>query len=193
MARRSDALERLSKVQREALDADIMRGELSWRELEKKHGVPQATMRAHAERNGIVRNPTGIKRAMVEQLLAQPEDSAAARSARQSAQPAADETDLEKAAAEDARDMRLGLGAARIALSLVGAKLQKVYGTNGRDGDTSVDYSPRDLKTFSEAISINVDTIRRIRGLDAGVGIPDMTKLTDQELEDLRRGKMSRR
>lgn len=190
MARRSDKLEALTAVRREELIADIMRGELSWRALSAKFDVPQATLRLFADRNQIQRNPTGAKREMVAAKLARPDTAQApvpdtarqpeAAAQRAESAPAAPKSDLEAAADEDVRDMRYGLQAARMALNIVGKKLSVGLARPEQ-------LSPRDLKSLSESITLNVSTIRSIRGLDAAP--PDLSKLTDEQLEAIASGK----
>ncbi len=196
MARRSAAFESLSQNQLEELEADIIRGDLSWRGLAKKFLVPEATLRSFAEKNGIVRNPTGLKRQIVEKLMARPDPQPDSRTdslstqalepdsahlAQNSAQRAESSPrgDIEAAAQEDARDMRFGLQAARLALSLVGTRLQQAKGSNT--------YGPREIKILSETIGINITTIRQVRGLD--VVTTDVRSLTDEQLDALAKGR----
>ena len=192
MARRSTSFESLSQNQREELEADIIRGDLSWRSLAKKFLVPEATLRGFAEQRGIVRNPTGLKRQLVESLMAKPDpvpevDSArpvgadSTHAAQESTQRAEStpRDDIEAAAQEDARDMRFGLQAARLALKLVGTRLSQA--------GTSSSYGPREIKILSETIAINITTIRQIRGLD--VVTTDVKNLTDEQLDALAKGR----
>jgi hypothetical protein len=188
MARRSASFESLSQNQLEELEADIIRGDLSWRALAKKFSVPEATLRSFAEKHGIVRNPTGLKRQRVEQLMAKPDPLPDQQSAQNSAQKTNNSTqraestpkdDIEAAAQEDARDMRFGLQAARLALNIVGAKLNQARNNNL--------FGPKEIKTLSETITINISTIRQIRGLD--VVTTDVKNLTDDQLDALAKGR----
>lgn len=215
MARRSTALESLSANQLEELEADIMRAEQSWRGLSSKFKVPETTLRQWADKKGIVRNPTGLKRQLVETLLSRPDPALAPvpspasslappQASADSAQaPAGDSAplsahhsahsaqraesspraDIEAAAAEDVRDMRFGLQAARAALMLVGRRLQTAQATPGQ-------IEPRDIKVLSECVALNVGTIRLIRGLDVVTG--SVKDLTDEQLEALAKGKAPR-
>lgn len=196
MARRSTSFESLSQNQLEELEADILRGELAWRSLAKKYSVPEATLRDFAQKHGIVRNPTGLKRERVAALLAKPdplletkqETVSSGQSAQDSAQKAANtaqraesnpKDDIEAAAQEDARDMRFGLNAARLALQIVGSKLNQARNSNV--------FGPKEIKTLSETITINISTIRQIRGLD--VVTTDVKDLTEDQLEALAKGR----
>lgn len=127
-----------------------------WETLEDEFGIAQSSIRAWAERNGYKRSPTASKRKMVEDLLAKPE------SATQSAIPAiavsTGNPDVDAAAREDERDMRLGITAARLAMDVSLMGLQAMHDAGDAD--------PKATKLWSECIAINVNTIRKIRGLD---------------------------
>lgn len=75
--------------------------------------------------------------------------------------------------------MRFGLNAARLALQIVGSKLNQAR--------TSNVFGPKEIKTLSETITINISTIRQIRGLD--VVTTDVKDLSDEQLDALRKGK----
>lgn len=206
MAGRKSAVDAMPAVRREELMADIMRGVMTWRALGKKFGIAQSTIRAFADRHQIQRNPTGAKREMVAAKMAaatpdvveEPAGSGAdaarpahpahpipAHDAGKPAQraamaPTAAQSELEAAADEDVRDMRYGLQAARMALSIVGKKLKL-----GVVQHTTL--APRDVKILSETIAVNIATIRSIRGLDAPP--PDLSSLTDEQLAALAEGK----
>lgn len=186
MARRSESFESLTVVQREELEADILRWDLTWRELAKKFGVPEATLRAFADRKGLVRNATGLKRELVAQILAKPDMEPAATDSAQSAQQTAQRAEsppktareeIEAAAKEDARDMRNGLIAARIALNVVGKKLMEV-------AQKPHVFEAREVKILAETVSIAIRTIREIQGLDPkeAVGKPMTVVIRREEL-----------
>lgn len=131
----------------------------TWRELEAEFGIAFATIRDWSERNGYQRSPTASKRKMVEDLLAKPEQPA--QEPAQPAQRAGTSTgnpDVDAAAHEDERDMRLGLQAARLALKVSAMGLKQMADAQVAD--------PKASKLWSECIAINVGTIRKIRGLD---------------------------
>lgn len=133
----------------------------SWRDLEADFGIAQSTIRLWAETNGYQRNPSSAKRKLVEDLLSKPE---IAQPPVESAHFLAHRTestgnpDVDAAAREDERDMRLGLQAARLALqvSALGLKAMKDSGIQ----------DPKATKTWSECVSININTIRTIRSLN---------------------------
>ncbi|HRD87375.1 MAG TPA: hypothetical protein PK752_03815 [Accumulibacter sp.] len=169
MARRSEAFEALTVAHREELEADILRGELSWRQLAAKFKVPAGTLRDFADRKRLVRNASGLKREMVASLLAKPDEippqetvsahRAAESTQRSESSPRTAHEELEAAAKEDARDMRNGLVAARIALNVVGRKLMEV-------SQKPNVFEAREVKVMAETTAIAIRTIREIRGLD---------------------------
>lgn len=132
----------------------------TWRELEAEFKIPMATIHQWAERNGYSRNPTEAKRRMVQDLLAKPETERRTEQKNETEQRSVStgNPDVDAAAQEDARDMRLGLTAARLALQVSAMGLKKQKDTGNAD--------PRATKLWSECVAINVGTIRKIRGLD---------------------------
>jgi hypothetical protein len=133
----------------------------SWRDLEAEFNIPFGTIREWAERNGHGRSPTASKRKMVEDLLATPETAQQPNeTAHQPVQRAVStgNPEVDAAAQEDVRDMRLGLQAARMALKVSAMGLKQMADEQIAD--------PKASKLWSECIAINVNTIRKIRGLD---------------------------
>ena len=133
----------------------------SWRDLAADFGIPAASIREWSERNGYGRSPTASKRKMVEDLLASPETAQQPNeTVHQSVQRAVStgNTEVDAAAQEDVRDMRFGLQAARLALKVSAMGLKQMADEQIAD--------PKASKLWSECIAINVNTIRKIRGLD---------------------------
>ena len=87
-------------------------------------------------------------------MLTRPEQTAQ----RAESEPSTSTPDIDATAHEDEHDMRLGLQAARLALQV------SAMGLKGMS-DQQIDDS-RATKTWSECIAININTIRKIRGLD---------------------------
>lgn len=143
----------------------------SWRDLEADFGIAQSVIRLWAEKNGYGRSPTASKRKMVEDLLAKPEAAQHTdEPAQQLAQRAGISTgnpDVDAAAHEDERDMRLGLQAARLALKVSAMGLKQMADEQIAD--------PKASKLWSECIAINVNTIRKIRGLDDTTATANIT------------------
>ena len=138
----------------------------SWDALATEFSIPSASIREWARRNGYGRSPTSSKRKMVEDLLAKPET---AQIADQTAPPAVStgNTEVDAAAQEDVRDMRLGLQAARLALKVSAIGLKQMADEQIAD--------PKASKLWSECIAINVNTIRKIRGLDDTTATANIT------------------
>lgn len=138
----------------------------TWEALAHEFGIASASIREWAGRNGYGRSPTASKRKMVEDLLAKPET---AQIADQTAPPAVStgNTEVDAAAQEDVRDMRLGLQAARLALQV------STLGLNGMIEHKDPD--PKAAKLWSECVAINVNTIRKIRGLDDTTATANIT------------------
>lgn len=129
----------------------------SWRDLAEDFGIPAATIHEWAERNGYQRSPTASKRKLVEDLLTKPETEQTEHQTEQRPVSTGN-PDVDAAAQEDVRDMRLGLQAARLALKVSAMGLKGMADAGEAD--------PKASKLWSECIAINVNTIRKIRGLD---------------------------
>lgn len=162
--------DRLTEHERLRLVGRIGEG-ASWRELEADFGIAQSVIRLWAEKNGYGRSPTASKRKMVEDLLAKPEAAQRAdEPAQQLAQRAGTSTgnpDVDAAAQEDVRDMRLGLQAARLALKVSAMGLKGMADSGEPDCKAT--------KLWSECVAINVNTIRKIRGLDDTTATANIT------------------
>ena len=128
-----------------------------WETLEVEFGIASSSIHQWAARNGYGRSPTASKRKMVEDLLSKPEkpetEIETGKSPVSTGNP-----DVDAAAREDERDMRLGLQAARLALQVSAIGLKEMREAKIAD--------PKATKTWSECIAINVATIRKIRNLD---------------------------
>ena len=133
----------------------------TWETLEEEFGIAFSTIREWAKRNGYGRSPTASKRKLVEDLLAKPEtaiDTASDKPQTATVATSTGNLDVDAAAQEDVRDMRLGLTAARLALQVSAMGLKEQRDTGEAD--------PKATKLWSECVAINVNTIRKIRGLD---------------------------
>jgi hypothetical protein len=116
----------------------------------------------------------------VEDLLARPETAQTAQPAEIAAQitPSAVSTgnpDVDAAAQEDVRDMRLGLQAARLALKVSAMGLKAMADSGRPDGKAT--------KLWSECVAINVNTIRKIRGLDDNTQTASITIANPRSFE----------
>ena len=122
-------------------------GGQSLRELASAHGITEGAIRARAKKYGWIADIAGTKRQMVIEKV-----TGIAQGVTQCVM-----RNLEDAAEQDANDMSLGLQGARAALRRSTEALN----------DVGSEMEPRDLKTLSECIKINVETIRTIRELNA--------------------------
>lgn len=155
-----------------AIEGLYRAGVQSLREIAKETGTVEGTIRSRAKKLGWVRDVAGTKRRLVTDGL-----SGVTQGVTQCAM-----REIESAAAEDVKDMVLGLKGAR-------AILQSAVDSIGLQGvHTSLDGSklelviePKDLKVLSECIKINVETIRTIRELNAPImGAPGGAPITIQ-------------
>ena len=142
----------------------------SWDALATEFGIPASSIAEWAKRKGYGRSPTAAKRKLVEDLLAKPETvetvgQIGAQTGHHTASTGNPENDA--AAQEDVRDMRLGLQAARLALKVSAMGLKQMADEQIAD--------PKASKLWSECIAINVNTIRKIRGLDDTTATANIT------------------
>ena len=142
----------------------------TWEALEAEFSIAFSTIREWAKRNGYGRSPTAAKRQLVEDSLAKPEtanDTATGKPQTASLAGSTGNPDVDAAAQEDVRDMRLGLQAARLALKVSAMGLKQMADEQIAD--------PKASKLWSECIAINVNTIRKIRGLDDTTATANIT------------------
>lgn len=138
-----------------------------WEELEADFGIPSSSIHQWAKRNGYGRSPTASKRKMVEDLLAKPETATETESQTGKPPVSTGNPDVDAAANEDVRDMRLGLQAARLALKVSAMGLKGMADSGEPDCKAT--------KLWSECVAINVNTIRKIRGLDDTTATANIT------------------
>lgn len=139
------------KTDWEAIEAQYRANVTSTNELAKRHGISEGTIRARAKKHGWVKDAEGTKRRLVKERLSGITKDVANYEVRKIIE---DEADI------DVRDMRNCLDVARAILNkqmLMVAMIEDV----------------RELKIAAETLKINMETIRRIRGLDEEKGIGD--------------------
>lgn len=152
------------------IEGDYRAGVLTGRAIARKYGCSESAIRKKAEKNGWVQDPTGTVRERVKANLA-------GAGAQDPAQDAA--RTMEAAAKSATDDMTDALKVARKALRRCEAVVDALE-------------VPRDIKAISEAIRTNVDTIRRIRGLDDPLPPPNDGEKTVFYLPDnLRDGQVA--
>lgn len=128
----------------DAIEAEYIAGVLSNRKIAEKYGCSESGLRKKAKQEGWMRDPAGKKAALVREKLVVGDTRGAANEI------------FRQAIEQDVADMNLGLENARKVLH----KVSKMIPLS-EDG--------RELKTLSEAVKINIELIRKIRGLDDDV------------------------
>lgn len=136
--------------------------------IAEKHGVPTTTLRREIRKRGIVRTsaPEQKRRRVVEHFAGGLADTG--QNPRQIRQTVEDE------AVQDIADMEDALSVARACIKRLLAIIEDLADV-------------RDIKTVAEANRLAMETIRKIRGLDAQM---DLSKLSDAELEAIAAGRM---
>jgi len=123
------------------IQAGYVSGTISVSELSRRYSIPESTIRNKIKRDGWIKSPSTLKAHIVREQLA---------SSQKISHVAAI---IETEANQDIADMNTALDAARSMLNKAGRLVEL-----SEDG--------RELKVLSECVKINVDTIRKIRGLD---------------------------
>ena len=142
-----------------AIEAAYRGGSDSIRSIADAHGISEGAIRKQAKKHCWLRDPEGLKRERVRAFMA--------GTSHQYAPRTPSDLVLNQEAEEDARDMKLGLQAARLALQVAAMGLK-----NLREAGSA---KPGETKCWSETVALNINTIRRIRGLDGGHTIPNIT------------------
>ena len=156
-----------------AIEGLYRAGQKSLRAIAAECGVTEGAIRARAKKLGWVQDASGTKRRLVADRL-----SGIAPGVTQCAM-----RNIESEADQDVADMTLGLKGARAILQCAvdSVGLQGVHVTPS--GKLELVLEPKDQKILSECIRINVDTIRRIRGLDMTGQAHAAAPLTQEELD----------
>ncbi|WP_298430885.1 hypothetical protein [Ottowia sp.] len=148
----------LSSARLAELEADVHKGELSWRELGAKYGVAQTSIRDHCKRRGITK---GVAPHQKEFDAAMGDD-------------ASDEATMEQ-------DAGLAAYAARAALKLVSAELQATVVTRQHGLDA------RRIKTLSECVALNLNTLIAARTAGTPVAMEGLSNAELEALAKGRR------
>lgn len=135
-----------------SVEAAYRAGVKSVNAIAQEFGVTEGAIRAKAKKLGWVRNPGETKRAIVSAHMAGVTNEITKDVIR----------NIENAANEDVADMERGLRINRHCL----LNLEQA-------AETAVE--PREIKTIVDATSAAIDSIRRIRGLDAPSAAPSVT------------------
>lgn len=135
------------------------------REIAEDYGIVEGTIRKEAKKNGWVRDPEGTKRQLVKDALSGINQGITQAGTQYAMRIIEDE------ARQDVKDMQAGLDVARRCIERLREMLELTDG-------------PRDVKVIAEANKIAIDTIRKVRGLDASDG-KSLADLSEVELMKL--------
>lgn len=157
-----------------AMELAYKAGHQSVNAIAKEFGIPEASFRRLVKKSGWIRAALETKRQIVADAMAGVTKGMTNDEVRHS---------QESEAEQDVADMTLGLKGARAILQCAvdSIGLQGVYETPS--GRLELILEPKDQKILSECIRINVDTIRRIRGLDLLGQAIAAAPLTREELD----------
>lgn len=146
----------------DAAELDYVAGGWSVNALANKYGIPEATLRRHAKKHGWVRGNAEVKRGMVREAMAGvPLDEEVTNGFTNDA---VRQLRLD-AAEQDVADMTMGLNVARRCMAALLSMVDQVD-------------HPKDVKLIVEANKGAVETIRKIRSLDAD-DAPEATVTVD--------------
>ncbi len=139
-----------------SIEGHYRAGQRALRDIAGEFGITEGAIRARAKKLGWTQNAAQTKRRLVADRMAGATQDIAQNVMR----------NIETAADQDIQDMRLGLKGARAILqsAVDSVGLQGIHITEA--GKLELAIEPKDLKVLSECIKINVETIRKIRGLD---------------------------
>lgn len=139
-----------------AIEGAYRAGQKSLREIAVDFGTASSTIKSRAKKFGWTQDAAETKRQIVSSRMA-----GVAQGVAQHAM-----CEIEAAATQDVADMELGLEGARAILraAVESIGLQGVHETD--NGKLELKIDPKDLKTLSDCVKINVETIRTIRELD---------------------------
>lgn len=134
-----------------AIEGAYRAGKNSIRAIGREYGTSDTSIRKHAKKHGWVRDPAGTKREIVWAEIAGVGSQAGSQNALQT---------IGDEAALDVEDMNAGLHVARLCIR----RLAEMVSEADKVGD---------IKTAADANRVAIDTIRRIRGLDADDAAPE--------------------
>jgi hypothetical protein len=127
-----------------SIEGHFRSGLRALRDIAAEFGITEGAIRARAKKQGWTRDAAGTKRKMVADRMAGVTQDVTQDVMR----------NIECAAEQDTKDMSLALRGARAGLA------SAVAGLESGEADA------KDTKVWSETIKLNVETIRKIRGLD---------------------------
>lgn len=156
-----------------AIEGAYRAGVDSLRTIAGAHGLSEAAIRKTAKKNGWSRDPTGTKRAIVNARMAS--SSQGAQGGTQEGAQCA-QGQIAAAANDDIRDMERGLKVHRLCLMALEKAAEEAT-------------EPKEIKVITEAASLAITGIRKIRGLDTPTpaDAADIDAAIEAELAQLER------
>lgn len=148
----------------DAAELDYRAGGWSVNALADKHGIPEATLRRYVKKNAWVKGSAEVKRGLVREAMAGIPLGYDELVTNELTNDAVRQLQL-GAAEQDVADMTLGLTVARRAMGKLLSMVELVE-------------HPKDVKLIVESNKLAVDTIRKIRSLDAD-DAPEATVTVD--------------
>lgn len=150
----------MAKTDWNAIKSEYLAGIVSIRKIGILYGISETAIRKKAKAEGWVRNPASAKAKRVAEKLATDLKSAEGVA----------KTIIDDAVDQDVADMMLGLDVAREILGKVQERVR-------------LEPDDRGLKVLSETLRLNIDTIRKIRGLDEKDDSPeDLSNYSEEQL-----------
>lgn len=146
-----------------AIEAEYRGTKTPLRRLADQYGVTEGAIRARAKKGGWTRDAVGLKRSLVANAMSGISQGVTQDELRNC---------IESEAKTDIDDMQTGLDIARNCLRNL-----LIVSTDCED--------PRVIKTIIESNKLAIETIRKIRGLDAPM---DFSNMSDEEVAALARG-----
>lgn len=150
----------MAKTDWNAIKSEYLAGIVSIRKIGILYGISETAIRKKARSGGWVRNPASAKAKRVAEKLATDIKNAEGVA----------KTIIDDAVDQDVADMMLGLDVAREILRKVQERVR-------------LEPDDRGLKVLSETLRLNIDTIRKIRGLDEKDDSPeDLSNYSEEQL-----------
>jgi len=164
-------MRKLEQSTLEQIEIAFRVGTLSVNAIAKAHDIPEPTLRRMAKKNGWVRGAPELKRQIVADHFAGVTNGVTNDEVRQNQQTAAE---------DDIQDMERGLRVHRFCLKALETAAQEAT-------------EPKEIKIITEAASLAVAGIRKIRGLDTPTpaDAKDIDAAIEAELAQLERGRQA--
>lgn len=150
-----------------SIEAEYRGTKTPLRRIAEQYGVTEGAIRARAKKGGWTRDASGLKRSIVANAMSGVPQNITQGELRNC---------IESEAKTDIDDMQTGLDISRNCL-------RNLYAVSLDCDD------PKTIKIIIEANKLAIETIRKIRGLDAPM---DFSRMSDEEVAAIARGMMPR-